>query len=87
MPGSGNSKAECAYLALGPEGHMIGPMKHFFSQFTIAKRGQKDTFYEVNRDGALVLNRDGLLKSGRMNRQLDAARDLKVAADKARSAK
>ncbi len=68
---------------------MIRTMKHFFGQFTIAKPGQKDeTFYEVNRDGALVLNRDGLLKSGRMNRQLDAARDLrKVAADKARRPK
>ncbi|MGK9144579.1 hypothetical protein KXR77_13745 [Xanthomonas euvesicatoria] len=69
---------------------MISDMKHFFSQFTIAKRGQKDTFYEVNRDGALVLNRDGLLKSGRMNRQLDAARDLRnltVPVDKGRSRK
>ncbi|WP_127172171.1 hypothetical protein [Xanthomonas euvesicatoria] len=69
---------------------MISDMKHFFSQFTIAKRGQKDTFYEVNRDGALVLNRDGLLKSGRMNRQFDAARDLRnlaVSADKGRSRK
>jgi len=69
---------------------MISSMKHFLSQFTIAKRVQKDTFYEVNRDGALVLNRDGLLKSGRMNRQLDAARDLrdiKIAADKGGSSK
>ncbi|MEC5193951.1 hypothetical protein GGR75_000385 [Xanthomonas campestris] len=69
---------------------MISGMKHFFSQFTIAKRGQKDTFYEVNRDGALVLNRDGLLKSGRMKRQLDAARDLrdlKVAKEKGSSSK
>ncbi|MRE90777.1 hypothetical protein CEE61_02440 [Stenotrophomonas maltophilia] len=69
---------------------MISDMKQFFSQFTIAKRGQKDTFYEVNRDGALVLNRDGLLKSGRMKRQLDAARDLralKVAKEKGSSSK
>ncbi|WP_238151771.1 MULTISPECIES: hypothetical protein [Xanthomonas] len=61
-------------------------MKHFFSQFAISKKGQKETFYEVNRDGALVLKRDELLKSGRMSRQLDAARELsKVSGSKARS--
>ncbi len=56
---------------------MIMDMKRFFSQFVIAKPGHRETFYEVNRDGALVLNRDELLKSGRMNRQLEAARVLK----------
>jgi len=65
-------------------------VKRFFSQFSIAKHGHSDSSYDVNRDGALVLNRDDLLKSGRMKRQLDAARDLralKAAADKARSGK
>jgi len=56
-------------------------MKHFFSQFVLARPGQRETFYEVDRDGSLFLNRDALLKSGRMKRQLDAARELKAAAE------
>ncbi len=34
------------------------------------------TFYSVNRDGALVLDLRGLLASGRMNKQFQAARAL-----------
>lgn len=65
-------------------------MKRFFSQFSIAKRGQNESSYDVNRDGKLVLNRADLIKSGRLKRQLDAARDLRalqVAAGKTRPAK
>ncbi|MFL9584308.1 hypothetical protein [Stenotrophomonas sp. AB1(2024)] len=65
-------------------------MKRFFSQFSIAKRGHNESCYDVNRDGSLVLNREDLLKSGRMKRQLDAARDLRalyLAAEKDRSTK
>jgi len=35
-----------------------------------------ETFYHVTRDGNLKLDTYGLLKSGRMDRQLQAARDL-----------
>lgn len=45
------------------------------------KSPPQDTFYNVNRDGRLVLDKEGLLKSGRMQRQLDAARDLKNIAE------
>lgn len=34
------------------------------------------TFYSVNRDGALVLDLRGLLATGRMNKQFQAARAL-----------
>lgn len=40
-----------------------------------------ETFYHVTRDGNLKLDTYGLLKSGRMDRQLQAARDLKAARD------
>lgn len=36
------------------------------------------TFYSVNRDGKLVLDVRGLLESGRMDRQLQAARQIKA---------
>lgn len=65
-------------------------MKRFFSQFSIAKRGYNETSYAINRDGGLVLDWDHLVKSGRMKRQFDAARDLRAlqaAKDKARSTK
>ncbi len=35
-----------------------------------------ETFYAVTRDGNLKLDTPSLLKSGRMDRQLQAARDL-----------
>jgi len=47
----------------------------WLSQFTLSGE-QNDTFYGVNRDGRLALDREGLLKSGRMNRQFEAARRL-----------
>lgn len=37
---------------------------------------KSETFYAVTRDGNLKLDKQALLKSGRMNRQLQAARDL-----------
>jgi hypothetical protein len=62
-------------------------IRRFFSQFSFKRNGQQETFYSISREGRLVLDLEGLLKSGRMKRQLDAARqlrDLKIAADKAR---
>jgi hypothetical protein len=53
---------------------IISLMKAFFRHFASAA---DETFYMVNKDGALVLDRDALLQSGKMTRQLDAARDLK----------
>lgn len=54
---------------------MIIPMKSLFSYFTQGAR--EETYYKVSKDGALILDRDALLKSGKMQRQFDAARELK----------
>lgn len=54
---------------------MIFYMKSLLSYFT--KGGHEVTYYKVSKDGALVLDRDALLQSGKMKRQLDAARELK----------
>lgn len=57
-----------------PPAPMMMAMKSLLSYFT---RAEEETFYKVNKDGALVLDRDALLQSGKMKRQLDAARELK----------
>lgn len=54
---------------------MISGMKVLLNYFT--KSGHEETYYKVNKDGALVLDRNALLQSGKMKRQLDAARELK----------
>lgn len=54
---------------------MILRMKALLSYFT--QSGHEETYYKVSKDGALVLDRDALLQSGKMKRQLDAARELK----------
>ena len=54
---------------------IIMPMKSLLSYFV--QRHQEETYYKVSKDGALVLDRDALLRSGKMKRQLDAARELK----------
>ncbi|WP_129136908.1 hypothetical protein [Luteimonas sp. YGD11-2] len=51
-------------------------MKRFFAQFVTSAKNS-DTFYRVTKDGALMLDRDALLRSGKMDRQLQAARELK----------
>lgn len=58
---------------------MIQAIKNFFNKipFSFSKSGARDTYYDVNRDGKLVLCRHELLKSGRMDRQIKAARELK----------
>lgn len=38
---------------------------------------RRETYYQVSKDGALVLNRDELIQSGKMDRQIEAARELK----------
>jgi len=54
---------------------MIIHMKALLSY--LIQSGHEETYYKVNKDGALVLDRDALLQSGKMKRQLDAARELK----------
>lgn len=51
--------------------------KKLVGLFSWATSGQQETYYSVSRDGRLVLCRHELLKSGRMERQFQAARELK----------
>lgn len=49
-------------------------IKKWFHQFAFSTENQ--TYYSVNKDGRLVLDKRGLIKSGKMERQFRAAREL-----------
>lgn len=49
-------------------------MKKWLHQFAFSTENQ--TYYSVNKDGRLVLDKRGLIKSGKMERQFRAAREL-----------
>lgn len=61
----------------------IIPLMKGFLRHLIVQGEPDKTYYKVSKDGALILDRDALLSSGKMQRQLDAARELKKQAARA----
>lgn len=60
------------------------PVNLFLMAFFKLLHSKTTTSYTVTRDGALVLDRDALLRSGKMKDQFDAAAALKEDQTRAR---